>query len=71
MVNDPRINGKESSQRDRRVWPSVIGIDVKGTTCQHNCIRSKSVVKTSLKALCLNARSIRNKVDELNVQDSY
>ena len=56
IVNDPRINGKGSSQRDRRVWPSVIGIDVKGE------------MRKELKVLFLNAQSIRSKVDEFEAQ---
>ena len=56
MVNDPRINGKGSSQRDRRVWSSVMGIDVKGE------------MRMELKVLYMNAQSIRSKVDELEAQ---
>ncbi|XP_055521745.1 uncharacterized protein LOC129715880 [Leucoraja erinacea] len=59
------IGSKVKSKSGRQTKP---GQKSKRATFQHNCVRGKSVVKTSLKALCLNARSIRNKVDELNVQ---
>ena len=63
-----RVEVKSSKVKSKSGRQANPGQKAKRATFQHNCIRAKSVVKTSLKALCVDARSIRNKVDELNVQ---